>query len=372
MFGPVLIAVSFFLIWFTRRVRRIFSVRIMLWTAIGVMDVLIIASVLITLAGIANPTTADVVNQAIYPFTIKEAISLLLQRRLVDSFTAVIAALMIGIIISILAGILRTPKDTAGQTDEMDTIQADQTKTSSTWFCLVLILTGALLLVGPEFVYLRDNFGTRMNTMFKFYFQAWILWGLASSFGIWYLYNQMRKIIRLIFMAGMSVIFLIGMYSLYGGLISKTNNFAGPPTLDGMAYFADMYPNDWAAIQWLSENVSDDSVILEGSRGAYWVEGRSSRFSMATGLPTLMGWDNHEAQWRGNYFVKVAGRQDDIRTIYQARDWNTTDALLDKYQVKYVIVSSLELNWYRPVNSAKFDQHMSKVFEMGDVIIYER
>ena len=73
-----------------------------------------------------------------------------------------------------------------------------------------------------------------------------------------------------------------------------------------------------------------------------------------------------------NYFVKVAGRQDDIRTIYQARDWNTTDALLDKYQVKYVIVSSLELNWYRPVNSAKFDQHMSKVFEMGDVIIYER
>ena len=40
-------------------------------------------------------------------------------------------------------------------------------------FALLLILTGVLLTLGPEFIYLRDNFGVRLNTTFKFYYQAW-------------------------------------------------------------------------------------------------------------------------------------------------------------------------------------------------------
>jgi uncharacterized membrane protein len=165
---------------------------------------------------------------------------------------------------------------------------------------------------------------------------------------------------------------LLGSVYLIGSLPSKTADFAGPPSLDGMAYFARDYPDDWAAIQWLDDNVSGSAVILEGSRGAYWIEGRSSRFSMATGLPTLMGWANHESQWRGDYFNSVASRQDDIRTIYQARDWDVAQALLDKYDIQYVIVSSLEQDWYNPVFTAKFDRFMHRVFKQGDVVIYKR
>ena len=51
-------------------------------------------------------------------------------------------------------------------------------------FVLMLVLLGALLVIVPEFVYLRDQFGTRMNTIFKFYFQAWILWSLAGAYFI--------------------------------------------------------------------------------------------------------------------------------------------------------------------------------------------
>jgi uncharacterized membrane protein len=93
---------------------------------------------------------------------------------------------------------------------------------------------------------------------------------------------------------------------------------------------------------------------------------------MATGLPTLMGWANHESQWRGDYFSTVASRQDDIRTIYQTRDWNVAQALLDKYDIQYIIVSSLEQDWYKPVFTAKFDRFMHRVFEQGDVVIYQR
>ena len=36
----------------------------------------------------------------------------------------------------------------------------------------------------PEFVYVRDLFGTRMNTVFKLYYQGWLLLGIGSAYGI--------------------------------------------------------------------------------------------------------------------------------------------------------------------------------------------
>jgi YYY domain-containing protein len=64
-------------------------------------------------------------------------------------------------------------------------------KTHSTHlFILLLILWGCLLTLLPEFVYLLDHFGTRMNTIFKFYFQSWILWSLAGAFGVGLMWRQ--------------------------------------------------------------------------------------------------------------------------------------------------------------------------------------
>jgi YYY domain-containing protein len=241
---------------------------------------------------------------------------------------------------------------------------------------LALILTGALLLLAPEFVYLRDYFGSRMNTLFKFYFQVWVLWSLAAAFGIWYIWNgasralgRRARVGRLL--AGLGLLAALpGLVYLPGSLLVKANSFAGPPTLDGMDYFARRYPNDWAAIQWLNANVAGSPVILEGSRGVYWLHGPSSRISMATGLPTLIGWDWHERQWRGEYFDRVAGRIDEINRVYQSRDWDETRLILDRYQVEYVVVSPFERDWHGPVYQVKFERFMEVAFESGPLTIY--
>ena len=51
---------------------------------------------------------------------------------------------------------------------------------------------GALLPVIPEFVFLRDAFDNRMNTMFKVDYQAWVLLMLAGAYGIVTLVRTVR------------------------------------------------------------------------------------------------------------------------------------------------------------------------------------
>ncbi len=79
-----------------------------------------------------------------------------------------------------------------------------------------------------------------------------------------------------------------------------------------------------------------------------------------------------KASGRGPYFSTVANREGDIRTIYQSRSWEVTEPLLDRYDVKYVIVSDLEREFYQPVFDRKFEAFMEPVYQAGDVTIYER
>jgi uncharacterized membrane protein len=234
-------------------------------------------------------------------------------------------------------------------------------------FVLLMAFTGLMLIFGVEFVYLKDAFGTRMNTVFKFYFQAWALLGLAAAFGLYYVLESCNVVTRVLLSLVFAVFLFAGLLYPLGASISRTGNFSVPPTLDGVAFVARSRPEEHAAIQWLNENVSGHPVIVEAVGGSFAYE--HARVSSRTGLPAVMGWTGHENQWHALY-DEIIEREQDVNALYGG-DIEDAKRIIAKYDVRYVFVGYLERAEFGNAVD-KFGRFMDVGFQAGDTIIYQR
>lgn len=163
-----------------------------------------------------------------------------------------------------------------------------------------LFATGFFLTLVPEFVYIQDVFGDRMNTVFKLYFQAWLLFSIATavSFAI-VLANSSR---RAFYPSAAIIVALIVSVTPYTPLSARdwTSDYAERQGLNGADYLARSAPDEAAAIDWLRANASTGAVIVEGPGCSYGtVSGvPMNRMSAFSGVPTIVGWAGHEDQWR--------------------------------------------------------------------------
>lgn len=267
---------------------------------------------------------------------------------------------LLTLLVPALAFLLAQPKQTTPE-------QPSFLPPRSLPFLLLLIVLGALLILAPDFLYLQDNFGYRINTVFKFYYQAWILLSLAAACGTALLLRQLRGVSNLLFNAVFALVLLVGLTYPALAFPNKANNFRPPAgfTLDDFDRLQRENPDEAAAILWLQ--AAPDGVILEATGNPYSSYGRISIYS---GLPTLLGWGNHEGQWRGSDFQGIlARRQSDIETLYTTPDWQQTQTLLKQYNVRYVIIGNLERASYR-VNETKFNNFLKPVFRQGSIVIY--
>ena len=222
---------------------------------------------------------------------------------------------------------------------------------------------GLLLTIGTEFVYLIDGFGYRMNTIFKFYYQAWALWAVASAFAAYYLIAgaKLNMIVR-----GVAAVVVVDRRRAGDCSIRRWRSLrrwiADQPTLDALAFTARFAPDDYAAAQWLNQNAQGNPVILEAPGDEY--NAGMSRISTWTGLPSVVGWAGHEGQWRGNYDIQ-GPRVTQIQEIYTTADVNRMLELLKELNVRYVIVGPNEQRLYPAAGLAKFGQYLPVAFQQG-------
>lgn len=243
---------------------------------------------------------------------------------------------------------------------------------SSNTFSLLLILLGALLVIGPEFFYLRDMFGWRINTIFKFYYQAWLLWGVVAAFGTGLLLLSLRGKWRVVFALGLASILFVGLTYTVLGFWTRTNGFQTPSgwTLDGTAYLERQSADELDAIRWLDS--SDGGVVAEAVGGSY---SQYARISTHSGQPTVLGWPGHESQWRGGS-REMGTRESDIEWLYCSRNWQEAAEIIDRYDIRYIYIGSLERQTYTTdrcpggLQEAKFSRNLNAEFKQGEVTIY--
>jgi YYY domain-containing protein len=230
----------------------------------------------------------------------------------------------------------------------------------------------------------------RQNTVFKFYFHAWTLFGLSSAYLLWLmgvngkLSLRRMSLPRGLWLAGLAVL-LVGVmvYPVLGTRDRLADRFDTTwQSLDGMEYMrlAGHFENgkllslrhDYDAIRWLQENVDGSPVIIEGLTDLYhW----GNRVSVYTGLPSVIGWDWHQRQQRVSYAYAVTQRRDEVNRFFT--DGSVLEAVrtLDRYGVRYVYVGQLEKVTYPADGLAKFEQMAAEglmpAYQNEEVTIYE-
>jgi uncharacterized membrane protein len=107
-------------------------------------------------------------------------------------------------------------------------------------------------------------------------------------------------------------------------------------------------------LQWLNNNVEGMPIVLEANGDSY---SDYQRVSVITGLPTLLGWYNHEWLWKSNpnkttneILLKLNKRASHVETIYTSDDEKLVRTIIDIYDISYIYVGWLEYKKYDNIN----------------------
>ncbi len=255
-------------------------------------------------------------------------------------------------------------------------------------FALILAAAGFYLLAGAELFRIVDLFGNRMNTVFKVYYQAWVLLGIAGGVGIYYIVagpyrlrpgDYRAPLFRAlgIAWAGLAVgLIMASAYYPVAAVLDRTGWFQdgggfGDNTLAGLEFLRRGEPGEYDAIVWLNSE-AEPGRILEAVGDGYSNYGR---IAGATGRATVLGWEGHQQQWRGDDSA-FAGRSHDVETIYQGTDGMETRRLLEVYGVRWLIVGARERDAYGEEVDERVEEWLDegwleRAFSSDDVAIYE-
>ncbi len=255
---------------------------------------------------------------------------------------------------------------------------------------LFFMLLGLGLTLAVELVVLKGDIG-RMNTVFKFYLQVWVLWGIAAAVGAARVARHLprwlpewRAVWRLGFALLFGVALLYPIFATHAKINDRFDRSVGA-TLDGSAFLEKAILQERAgpielkwdadAIRWVQENLPGSPTVVEMQT---WdkLYGWGSRFAMWTGNPTIVGWHWHQQQQRASVQPDpVMPRVQDVQqNIYNTPDAQLAHDTLLRYGADYLVVGALERAYSVPEGIAKFEPYRGTfwdlVYENPDVKIY--
>jgi uncharacterized membrane protein len=240
---------------------------------------------------------------------------------------------------------------------------------------LFWIGTALLITVVVELFTVRGDIG-RMNTIFKFYLQAWTLLAVSGGAAFAWILADIHSWLprwRNAWQTSLTILFAFAVLYTITATVDKVNdriNPDAPRTLDTMTYMAHAeywdttvmdLSQDYRAIRWMQANVQGSPVIVEANCPEYrWC----SRFTIYTGLPGVVGWNWHQRQQRALSPPNlVTDRIAEIGEFYITRDISLAREFLAKYDVRYIIVGQLEDIYYPGDGLLKFELYNGTIWK---------
>ncbi|MFH0879075.1 MAG: DUF2298 domain-containing protein [Lentisphaerota bacterium] len=236
-------------------------------------------------------------------------------------------------------------------------------------FALGLFTAGLALVAVPEVVFVKDLFGHRMNTVFKFYYEAWLFFGLAGSYAVaTALAARKQRWLTSVSLCCLAAGLIYPSRIVFPALIRGESRGLNALAPDGL-----LSEPEVEAIRWIRRHTPRNAVVAEAPGLSY--QPLYNRISTYTGRPTLLGWQGHERQWRGRAFADMsAGRLEALNRIYMADPGTPLQPTLIQWDISYVYLGPAEYFAYNitPETLETLGRMMKPVFSNATVRIFER
>jgi YYY domain-containing protein len=265
---------------------------------------------------------------------------------------------------------------------------------------LVMLLAGALALawfdVSARAVHLAEAFFLagllatehivvvgdigRMNTTFKVSYQLWLWIGLLMPVMIYRLVKDRKAYLQA---ALCGLLLLPGLLQPIKAIPAREEDtFAPYFSLNGYLFLdhisiststsAFNLSEDAALIRYMRANIQGYPVIAEMyDHEYYW----NTRIASHTGLPTVIGWQGHLLQQYRRYEPEIRQRVLDMGLFYITTNPDVLLALIQKYDIEYIVYGRLEQSVMGGLQNDVFDQlvgsgKLSIAYETGRTRLY--
>lgn len=241
-----------------------------------------------------------------------------------------------------------------------------------------LIVSGLVLILTPEIVFLDDSYGPeidRMNTIFKLYTTAWGLLGIGA---VSVMIRALKKYEPLVAEYGkafpiavggvIAVGLCFGFSKFYSHTVPMRKNGSQDPTfeakLEGLGEANRWHRGSADTIRALRQLPKGRVLEAQGRAYSY-----TAFVSTLSSQPSYLGWTNHI-----NLLNKVYGessrRENVTKQFYNENDCAARKEIARKEQISYIVVGTLEEKAYPGARGRDYSCFAS-VIKSGDYALYQ-
>ncbi len=221
----------------------------------------------------------------------------------------------------------------------------------------LLLFTAFILLYLSELFYVKDIFNNRMNTIFKFHYQVWIVFSITSGITLKFLLqHNYKKITKIIFSFTIIILLTSNIYFVTTSYLTKIKESSNANPNISSTNHLENDTNKYKLIRYLKDNSNHNDVLIETKGQSYT---NDSQISSESRIPTILGWVGHQLQWRSNH-DEIFDREMDIDTFYMSNDSKEIINIINKYSITMIIIGPNEIQKYN-INSLDKLLHISEI-----------